>query len=98
MSPCRSDHIFTAIRSVWHMVSEDSVRLFAVPPSIPAPSVHGERKSAEALESLLAQMSSCRHRTDDPGEGEELLLLGAQKGLRLEEWDHALQQIRPVSH
>ncbi len=79
------------------MVSEDSRFLATVALPIPAPSIHGERSVSQPLKPLQRQVLSSTHRSDDAGEREELLLFGAEERMRLEEGDHALQEVGPVS-
>src|ERR1700730_9326867 len=77
MSPCRSDHIFTAVsHSVRRMVSEDSRhRSSFVLPSVATPSIHGESQTEQSGEPCLCQVLSLAHGPNDPGKNEEVRLL-----------------------
>ena len=82
---------------VRHMVSEDSRRSPSVHLSIAATAVHGEGARPKGLKACDAQMFAGLHRSNDRGKHDELLLLGAQERLRLEEGNHALEEIMPSS-
>ena len=80
------------------MASEDSGCLPPMHPPVPAASVHGDRQSAKRSEPSRAQVLSSRHRPNDPSEHEEVLLLRAQEGLRLEERDDLPKEILTSPH
>ena len=65
---------------------------------VPATSVHRGRHIGKLPESLFAQVLLGNHRSHDAREGQELLLLAAQKGLRLEERDDLREKIVAFSH
>ena len=80
------------------MVSEDSGCLHTMDPAIPAASVHGDCTLPKTSESLCAQVLASLHRSHDGGEGLELLLFRAQKGVRLEEWDDPGQKVGSLAN
>ena len=73
------------------MVSEDSGCASSVHSKVATASVHGERHVYQRGEALVREVFSSVHRADNAGEGEEVSLLRAQEGLRLEEWDDPRQ-------
>jgi hypothetical protein len=82
-------------RGVRRMASEDSVCLHPMRPAITPASIHGDGQSPERLKTLRAQVLTSIHRSNNSGEDEEVLLLTAQKRLRLEEGNHLCQEIAP---
>ena len=80
------------------MVSEDSGCLHSMDPAIPAASVHGDGALPEARKALCAQVLASLHRSHDEGEGLELPLFCAQKGVRLEERDDPGQKVGSFSN
>ena len=80
------------------MVSEDSGCASSVHSPVATASVHGERSVHQCGETLVGEVLSSVHRPDDAGEGEEVSLLRAQEGLRLEEWDDPRQQVFPPTN
>src|SRR2546421_7667892 len=75
------------------MVSEDSGCLHTMDPALAAASFHGDCALPKTSESLCPQVLPSLHRMHDGGEGLELLLFRAQKGVRLEEWDDPGQKV-----
>ena len=61
--------------------------------AIPAASVHGKRPLPKAPKPFCAQVLTSLHRSNDEGEGLELLLFRAQKVVRLEERDDLGQKV-----
>ena len=80
------------------MVSEDSGHDCFAGSSVPAAPIHGERFVHQCCETLVGEVHSSVHRSDDAGEDEEVSLLRAQEGLRLEEWDDPRQQVFPPTN
>ena len=64
---------------------------------IPAAPVHPECDSGQALKSSCLEVFAIGHPPDDACEGDELLLLAAQKRISLEEWDDFPEKIRPLA-
>ena len=68
-------------------------------PAVPAASVHGNGPLPKRLEPFRAQVLPLLHRSHDGGEYEEVPLLTTQKGVRLEEGNHSLQEVlAPSDH
>jgi hypothetical protein len=80
------------------MVSEDSGCLHSMDPAISAAPVHGDSPLPEAPKALCAQVLAPLHRSHDEGEGLELPLFCAQKGVRFEEGDDPGQKVGSLSN
>ena len=63
---------------------------------VPTPSVHGESQRLQCLEASLCPVSPGSHRPHDAGEDEELVLLGTEEGLRLEEGNDPMKKVITV--
>jgi len=65
-------------------------------PSVLAASVHRDGSFPKHSEPFGAEVRSPGHRSDDTGEGQEVLQLAAHEWLRLEEGDHLRHQVIPI--
>ena len=83
---------------VRHMVSEDSGCIRSVRSPVPTSSIHGDGLRGQREEPFGSEMDSLIHCPHNAGEGQEVLLLRAQEGLRFEEGDDLRQQVFPFAN